>query len=82
MCKWGTNKIVWLRIPAGLSHTGRRRWKRVKVDACLAPLLRALRRTGIKTSYSCCGHGKGDGLILCDNFRAIVLKGKSGDQDV
>ena len=73
MCEWGNDKHVWLKIPAGISFTGRRRWKRVKIDACIAPLIRALKRAKMRTTYSCCGHGKGDGLVLFEDGRALVL---------
>jgi hypothetical protein len=42
------------------------------VDRCLAPMLIALNNAGIKTLSSCCGHGKQDGYILCEN-RLIIL---------
>jgi len=73
MCEWGNEKKTWVRIPKPLSHTGFARWKRVGIDACIASLVRALRNGGIKTTYSCCGHGKGDGLILCEDDRAFIL---------
>ena len=83
MCEWGNEKKMWVRIPKSLSHTGCARWKRVKIDACLTSLIKALRNAGIKTTYSCCGHGKGDGLILCEDDRAFILttRKKMEDED-
>jgi len=31
--------------------------KVVKIDSCIAPLVQMLNNYGIKTKYSCCGHG-------------------------
>jgi hypothetical protein len=73
MCEWGNEKKMWVRIPASYSHTGHVRWKRMGIDACIEPIIKALRRARIVTIYSCCGHGKGDGLILLEDGRAIVL---------
>jgi hypothetical protein len=36
----------------------------VMVDECLADIIQALINGGIVTAYSCCGHGKRDGMIL------------------
>ena len=53
MCKWGTDKEVTLIKPKLFS--GR---KRIKVDACIAPLVQMLNDYGIETIACCCGHGK------------------------
>lgn len=53
MCKWGTNKDVTLIKAKPFS--GR---KRIKVDACIAPLIQMLNDYGIETIACCCGHGK------------------------
>jgi len=53
MCKWGVNKDITL-IKAKL-FSGR---KRIKVDACIAPLVQMLNDYGIETIACCCGHGK------------------------
>lgn len=81
MCEWGNEKKVWVRIPAPLSHTGYARWKRVKIDACLAPIVKAMRNMGVKTTYSCCGHGKGDGIIICEDDRVLVLTTRAKLED-
>ena len=58
MCKWGTDVDLEVTIPAHLSHTGKERQKVVGIDACIAPIVKALNEGGIKTMQSCCGHGK------------------------
>ena len=58
MCKWGKHKKVKVIIPADISHSGKEREAIVKVDKCLAPLIKMLNRYGIKTTSCCCGHGK------------------------
>ena len=58
MCKWGTYEEVECTIVAGLSYTGKERRKLVKVDKCIAHIVRALSQAGITMVDSCCGHGK------------------------
>jgi len=53
MCKWGTDREVVLMKPKPIS--GR---KKIKVDACIAPLVQMLNDYGIETIACCCGHGK------------------------
>ena len=53
MCKWGTDKEVTLIKPKPFS-----RQKKIKVDACIAPLVQILNDYGIETIACCCGHGK------------------------
>lgn len=66
MCEWGTLKKVWIKISADLSHTGKDHWRFMKIDSCIAPLVRALQKGGIDMRGSCCGHGKGHGLGRID----------------
>jgi hypothetical protein len=73
MCVWGTDVPVWVKMPAQLSHTGKERWKRVDIDACIADLVWALQLGGIITAASCCGHNKAPGeIVLVDGRRLIV----------
>ena len=58
MCKIGTDKEVKLCQP-------RRKSAKVKVDACIAPLVQMLNDYGIVTSGACCGHGKTTGWVMC-----------------
>ena len=53
MCKWGTDKEVALVKPKLFSKR-----TKIKVDACLAPLVQMLNDYGIETIACCCGHGK------------------------
>ena len=75
MCKRGTDTVLDLPIPAHLSHTGKEYRKKVPVDACIAPIVKALNDAGIKTIQSCCGHDKGHGTIdLMDGRRVMIIK--------
>lgn len=61
MCKgsnFGDFESVKVKIPADISHTGKAREDFKKIDKCLAPLVEMLNKYGIKTTSSCCGHGK------------------------
>jgi hypothetical protein len=60
-------------VPAHLSHTGRSRAKRVAVDACIAPIVDALNRSGYPTANSCCGHGRGPGSVILHDGSEVVL---------
>lgn len=74
MCKWGTEVITRVLVPADLSHSGEPYWKEVGVDACIAPIVAALQGAGIHMRGSCCGHGRGDGRIdLIDGRYLIVV---------
>ena len=73
MCKWGTSEPVEVTVPAHLSHTGETRQAVKDVDACIAPLVRALNAAGLTTVASCCGHGKGHGNIALADGREIVI---------
>lgn len=58
MCEWGTTVEMEVFVSAEVSHTGEDRMKKVGIDACIAPLVKALNDAGITTVASCCGHGK------------------------
>ena len=75
MCKWGNDTVLLLPIPAHLSHTGKRYMKKVPVDTCIAPIVKALNDAGIETTESCCGHEKAHGTIdLLDGRRIMIIK--------
>lgn len=78
MCKWETETLMEVTIPAHLSHTGKARRAVKGIDACLAPLVKALNEGGITTASSCCGHGKEDGVILLADGRQLIAKQRSG----
>jgi hypothetical protein len=73
MCKWGKSKLVRVKIPADLSCTGRERWRKVKIDSCIAPIVRALQKDGIDMRGSCCGHGKREGQISLQDGRGLLV---------
>ena len=75
MCKWGTETVLSLVIPADLSHTGAEYIKEVGVDACIAPLVKALNDAGIRTRTSCCGHGRTLGRIQLVDGRTLEIIG-------
>lgn len=73
MCRWGTDVVMPLEIPADCSHSGKAYIKNVGVDACLAPIIKALNDSGIKTVSSCCGHGKALGCIALADKRWLLI---------
>ena len=73
MCAWGTYVELELEIPAHLSHSRVAYSRLVKVDACIAPIVKALNDGGLKTISSCCGHGKGDGRIDLLDGRILLV---------
>ena len=73
MCQWGTSIDMEVTVPASLSHTGQERQKVVGIDACIAPIIKALNDAGIKTINCCCGHGKSDGSIMLADGRTLVI---------
>ena len=77
MCKWGTTIPVRVKIAAHLSSTGQDKWKDEPIDACIAPLVKALQEGGIDMLGSCCGHGKDIGEIrLRDGRTLLIVDGK------
>ena len=74
MCKWGNYETLFLTIVKELSYTGKERMKMVKVDKCIAPIIKALNQGGIITTYSCCRHGEDDGIIVLKDGRCLTLK--------
>jgi hypothetical protein len=73
MCKWGTDILLLVPIPAELSYSGEFRWDYKGIDSCIAPIVQALNDAGIYTAQSCCGHGKGNGEILLHDGRIITI---------
>ena len=65
---------VRVKIPADLSHTGKAYWKVAGIDYCIAPIVKALQDAGIDMRGSCCGHGEGEGTILLQDKRVLVIK--------
>ena len=73
MCKWGTSVVMGLGIPAHLSHSGQAYVKPVAVDACIAPIVKALNDAGVVTIASCCGHGHRPGGIILGDGREVII---------
>ncbi len=74
MCEWGNTELIRVRIPKDLSCSGRAKWKRMKIDACIAPIVKALQEGGINMRSSCCGHGKRMGRIALEDGRILLIK--------
>lgn len=67
MCKWGTYEKVECIIVGRLSHTGKDYKKLVKIDKCIAHIVDALSKAGIRMVSSCCGHGEKNGWIVLED---------------
>ena len=73
MCEWGDTVEMRLVIPARLSHDGKAYRKVVGIDRCIAPLVKGLNDSGIRTVASCCGHGKRPGNIALADGRELIV---------
>lgn len=69
MCKWGTDVEVE-NLLAFNGEWHRRTWK---IDACIAPVVKALNDGDVDTVASCCGHGKGQGRIDLADGRILLI---------
>jgi len=74
MCTWGTDVPVQVTVPAKFSYTGKDRLATKPIDACIAPIVKALNVAGIRTDGSCCGHGKADGWIALHDGRQLIVR--------
>jgi hypothetical protein len=61
MCKWGTDIEIQFEGQA------------IYVDSCIAPIVIALNKAGVKTRACCCGHGKSNGNILLADGRWLEI---------
>lgn len=79
MCKHGTTVDVFVTIikdglPKLLSF-GKGSYKElVPIDSCIATIVAALENGNVLMEVSCCGHGKGDGGILLQDGRKLIIK--------
>jgi len=74
MCEHGKTIDVFVTIPASLSY-GKGQYKKLTpIDSCITTLVAALENGNILMRGSCCGHGKGDGEILLEDGRRLVIK--------
>lgn len=72
MCDWGDSVVVSVLIPASVSCTGSDRRARKPIDRCLAPIVEALDRAGVRMTGSCCGHGRSPATIALDDGSELV----------
>ena len=79
-CKKCNRKTVsvLVKVPSDLSYSGRSYWKMAKIDACIAPIIKALQKSGIDMRSSCCGHGESYGRIELQDGRTLVIKYENG----
>lgn len=83
MCKWGTHEKVKLMEINLQGYTLERHKKRAKklgleddeefIDSCIASLVQVLNDGGIKTTSSCCGHGKTFGEIWLQERVLLII---------
>ena len=73
MCEWGNTVKLSLKTPADLSSTGEDKWRDWDIDACIAPIVKALQDAGIDMRASCCGHGKTLGSIVLADGRELLI---------
>jgi len=76
MCEWRNHTPVTVYIPADLSCSGCGRWRRMRIDSCIAPIVQALQTAGIGMRSSCCGHGKVPGEIVLEDGRILRVEGE------
>ena len=77
-CPHCGRKPVMMDLPvaADLSHTGAEYIKSQPIDACIAEMVSALNKGGIKTRTSCCGHGEVIGSINLMDRRELIIRTK------
>lgn len=73
MCKWGTQKLLKVTIPAKNSHTGVAQVKEVPIDSCIYDIVKLLNEKYKLTAGSCCGHGKSPASIIFHDGTEIVI---------
>ena len=73
ICPCQDTTEVDVHIDADLACEGKEKWKRVKIDTCIAPLVKALQKGGINMRGSCCGHGKTIGEINLSDGRKLLI---------
>lgn len=76
-CSYCGLRQVWVKAPHGIVVESY-----VYVDACIAPLVRALNVAGIMTTESCCGHGKENGVVFLQDGRILRIQSPTGMREV
>jgi len=79
-CVCGNTEKVLVTVPASHSHTGKARKKKVPVDKCIAPFLKAVLGSGIITAGCCCGHGERPGNVSTESAMRLVVTKKIADK--
>lgn len=79
MCDPGNFTPVNVKIPADLSSTGKEKWRKMGIDSCIAPIVKALQNGRIDMRGSCCGHGKADGDIHLQDGRVLIIKNNANE---
>ena len=67
MCRWGSEKHLILPKANGNMEP-------VGIDSCIASIVEALNKSGIRTIASCCGHGKINGSIILADGRELLIR--------
>ena len=73
LCRCRETEIVLVHIDADLACEGKEKWRGMKIDKCIAPLVKALQEGGINMRGSCCGHGKTIGEISLSDGRKLLI---------
>jgi len=72
-CPCRETENVLVHIDADLACEGKEKWKFVKIDKCIVPLVKALQTGGINMRASCCGHGRDIGSIDLSDGRKLLI---------
>lgn len=76
MCEQGAKAVLLLKKPSGDSES-------VGVDLCIAQIVAALNRDGMRTLASCCGHDRVPGsIVLADGRELIIAKSAKLRHDI
>lgn len=71
--------VLELTVPAELSSTGEAKQKMCGIDACIAPIVKALNDGGVQTIGCCCGHKRRPGDILLADGRVLIIASSLDD---
>lgn len=74
MCRHDDTVMLYVPVPAHLSHSGQFRWDWKAVDRCIAPIVEALNKASIYTAGCCCGHGETQGDIHLHDGRVLHIE--------
>lgn len=64
---------VRVKVSADLNCSGKEEWKSVKIDSCIADIVKSLQEAGIDMRGSCCGHDEREGYIYLADGRALLV---------